>query len=93
VGQGTRVLKHYFELCVLQKLEKALRNKEVWVEGSYRYRNPDEDLPADWSQCWVGYCDRHRIPETADEFLKPIKKELASALRKANAYFSQKQDV
>ena len=92
-GHGTRVLKHYFELCVLQKLEKALRNKEVWVEGSYRYRNPDEDLPADWSQCWVGYCDKHRIPETVDEFLNPIKQELASALRKANAFFSQKQDV
>jgi hypothetical protein len=70
---GTLVLKHYFELCVLQKLEKALKNKEVWVEGSYRYRNPDEDLPSDWAQCWVGYCDKHRIPETADEFLNPIK--------------------
>jgi len=33
-GTAKRVVKHFFEVCVLQKLEKALKNKEVWVEGS-----------------------------------------------------------
>lgn len=89
----TRIVKHYFELCVLQKLEKALRNKEVWVEGSYRYRNPDEDLPHDWSDRWGIYCSKHSIPEKSVDFLDPIQEELASALKKANEYFSDKQDV
>ena len=89
----TRIVKHYFELCVLQKLEKALKNKEVWVEGSYRYRNPDEDLPQDWSDRWVNYCSKHRIPERSEDFLNPIREELASALKKANEFFSDKRDV
>ena len=92
-GNATRVMKHYFELCVLQKLGKALKNKEVWVEGSYRYRNPDEDLPPDWSDRWISYCEKHRIPEKAEDFLNPIREELASSLKKANEFFSEKRDV
>lgn len=90
---ATRIVKHYFELCVLQKLEKALKNKEVWVEGSYRFRNPDEDLPQDWAKMRENYCNKHRIPERAEDFLNPIREELVSALEKANEFFSEKQDV
>ena len=93
-NQGiTRVLKHYFELCVLQKLEKALKNKEVWVEGAYRYQNPDRDLPRDWPERWRGYCRKHGIPEASEDFLSPIREELGSALRKANEFFGDKRDV
>jgi len=92
-GNETRVVKHYFELCVLQKLEKALRNKEIWVEGAYRYRNSDDDLPQDWSDKWISYCGKYRIPETPEEFLTPIRHELALSLKKANEFFSKKQDV
>lgn len=88
-----RIVKHYFELCVLQKLEKALKNKEVWVEGSYRYRNPDQDLPQDWADMRVNYCKKHRIPERSEDFIQPIQEELVSALEKANKFFSKKQDV
>ena len=31
-----------------QALRERLRCKEIWVEGADRYRNPDEDLPADF---------------------------------------------
>ena len=43
-----RVNRHYYELCVLEKLQRALKCKEVWVEGSYAFRNPSEDMPGDW---------------------------------------------
>lgn len=92
-GQNTRIMKHYFELCVLQKLEKALKNKEVWVEGAYRYRNPDDDLPADWGRHRVSYCEKYRIPENPEDFINPIQEKLASSLKQANAFFSQKRDV
>jgi len=35
-----RTNRQYYELCVLQQLERALQCKEVWVEGSYAFRNP-----------------------------------------------------
>jgi hypothetical protein len=48
-GEG-RINRISYELCVLQGLREKLRCKEVWVEGADRYRNPDEDLPADFTQ-------------------------------------------
>ena len=92
-GTSIRVIKHYFELCVLQKLWKALKNKEVWVEGSYRFRNPDQDLPPDWSDSEISYCEKHGIPERSEDFLNPIREELESSLKEANQFFSEKRDV
>ena len=77
----------------MQKLEKAIKNKEIWVEGSYRYRDPDQDLPQDWAKIWITYCAKHKIPRKAEDFINPIKEELTLALQKANDFFSEKQDV
>ncbi|MGA7904166.1 MAG: hypothetical protein WCA06_16160, partial [Terrimicrobiaceae bacterium] len=49
VNGETKINRHYYELFVLEKLERALKCKEVWVEGSYDFRNPSEGLPGDWS--------------------------------------------
>ncbi len=88
-----RVVKHYFELGVLLKLEKALRCKEIWVEGAYRFRNPDHDLPQDWPELRLNYYQKHQIPPRADDFVEPIREELTAALKKADEFFSEKRDV
>ena len=31
----TKINRRYYELCALERLEHALKCKEVWVEGSY----------------------------------------------------------
>jgi len=49
VDGETRGNRHYYELCVLEQLERTLKCKEVWVEGSYAFRNPSDDLPGDWN--------------------------------------------
>jgi hypothetical protein len=48
VKDGTKVNRRYDELCVLQQLQRVLKYKEVWVEGSYAFHNPHEDMPGDW---------------------------------------------
>jgi hypothetical protein len=45
---GERINRIDYEICVLQVLRERLRCKEIWVEGADRFRNPDEDLPADF---------------------------------------------
>jgi hypothetical protein len=40
---------------LLQALRVQLRCKEIWVVGANRYRNPDEDLPADFEVERVPY--------------------------------------
>ena len=92
-NKGPRVVRHYFEICVLHKLRLALKSKEVWVEDTFRYRNPDEDLPDDWSINRINYYNKINIPINADDFLKSIKKELIASLENANKYFSKKEDV
>src|SRR6266446_2516502 len=43
-----QINRQYYELCVLQRLERALKCKEVWVEGAQTFRNPSQDMPANW---------------------------------------------
>src|SRR5207248_2371506 len=44
-----RINRINYELCVLEMLGEKLRCKEIWVVGASRFRNPEEDLPADFA--------------------------------------------
>lgn len=35
---------------MLTQLRERIRAKEIWIEGADRYRNPDDDLPKDFSE-------------------------------------------
>src|SRR5262249_26587383 len=51
-----RINRINYEIAVLQALRERLRCKEIWVVGADRYRNPDDDLPADFE---VRRADHH----------------------------------
>ena len=82
--QGIRYLRTAFELCVLSKLEKALKGKEVWVEGAYRFRDPSEDLPADWETRRVEDYRRLGLPTNGAHFVSGLQAQLRQALHQAN---------
>lgn len=44
-----RINRINYEICVLRALRKRLRTKEIWVVGADRYRDPEQDLPADFA--------------------------------------------
>lgn len=44
----TRTVRMVYEVATFQALREQLRCKEVWVVGAGRWRDPDEDLPADF---------------------------------------------
>ncbi|SHJ58891.1 DUF4158 domain-containing protein [Paramaledivibacter caminithermalis] len=44
----SRINRINYEIFTLQSLRDKLRCKEIWVLGADRYRNPDQDLPADF---------------------------------------------
>jgi hypothetical protein len=89
LGEGEdepRVNRRYYELCVLEKLEKALKCKEIWVEGSYAFRNPNQDLPGDWNdetRRALHYSDLGK-PQDAAAFIASLKQRLAGALEQFN---------
>ena len=43
-----RTVRMVYEVVTFQALRERLRCKEIWVVGADRWRNPDEDLPADF---------------------------------------------
>jgi hypothetical protein len=43
-----RVVRMAYEVVTFQALREHLRCKEIWIIGAGRWRNPDEDLPADF---------------------------------------------
>jgi Tn3 transposase DDE domain/Domain of unknown function (DUF4158) len=82
----TKVNRHYYELCVLQRLQRALKCKEVWVEGSHAFRNPNDDLPADWddSARRTAHYQKLGQPLEASKFVESLRERLTAALRDFN---------
>jgi TnpA family transposase len=82
----TRINRQYYELCVLQRLEHALKCKEVWVEGAYAFRNPSEDLPANWTEeaQRTAYYRTLQQPIEVTSFLDPLRQRLTQTLTQFN---------
>ena len=86
VNAETKINRRYYELCVLEKLERALKCKEVWVEGSYDFRNPSEDLPSDWSdeQRRTLHYQALGKPLDAQAFVRLLRTRMGAALTNFN---------
>jgi TnpA family transposase len=76
-----RVNRLNYEVCVLQALRERVRVREIWVVGANRYRNPDNDLPTDFSQKRDTYYEALHQPTEADKFIEQIKEDMRKALR------------
>jgi hypothetical protein len=57
-----RVVRMAYEVATFQALRERLRCKEIWVVGADRWRNPDQDLPADFDQRRVEHYRELRKP-------------------------------
>jgi TnpA family transposase len=79
-GGGQRINRINYEICVLQTLRERLRCKEIWVAGADRFRNPDEDLPADFACRRAACYERLGLPMQASDFVEGLRVELADAL-------------
>ena len=80
-------------MCVLQTLREKLRCKEIWVTEADRYRNPDEDVPADFSQKRETYYEALNLPLTADDFIQQIQQEMQDGLQNLNDTLLENPDV
>lgn len=80
-----RINRISYELCVLRELREKLRCKEIWVEGADRYRNPDEDVPADFAQQRETYYTALNQPLDVEAFIARERQALADALAMLNA--------
>ena len=79
-----RVNRITYEICVLEALRAQLRCKEIWVVGGDRYRNPDDDVPADFEAHRELYYDALKLPKEPDAFLDALRDEMRAALAMLN---------
>ena len=80
-----RVNRITYEICVLEALREQLRCKEIWVAGANRYRNPDEDLPADFEAQRIPYYQALNLPLDPDRFIADLQAEMRDALQTLDA--------
>ena len=73
-----------FELCVLTQLRHRVRSKEIWIVGADRYRNPDEDLPADFEGNRDAYYAGPALTRDAQAFVANVWAELEAELHLLN---------
>ena len=79
-----RVNRIDYEVCVLRSLRKRLRIKEIWVEGADRYRDPEQDLPADFDEKREIYYDMLKAPKDAKDFIEQVQAAMRQWLKTFN---------
>ncbi len=77
---GRRVVRSVYEICTFQALRERLRCKEVWVVGADTWRNPDEDLPADFEARRDAPYAALRKPLDPSVFIDQLREEMRTEL-------------
>lgn len=79
-----KIHRFNYEVAVLECLREKLRCKLIWIEGAYRYRNPDDDLPIDWETTREARYLQLGLPLNGADFVKKLKNKLHLNLQNLN---------
>jgi len=80
-----RINRISYEICVLRALRKRLRTKEIWVAGADRYRDPEQDLPADFAAKRDSYYALLQAPKDAQAFIDQVRASMRQGMETLNA--------
>jgi TnpA family transposase len=80
VDEKGHVARVPYELCVLTALRDALRRREIWVVGAGKWRDPEDDLPADFEPNRDVHYAALRQPTDPSEFVDDLRRRLTTAL-------------
>ncbi|MGI8413723.1 MAG: Tn3 family transposase [Solirubrobacteraceae bacterium] len=79
-----RVVRGAYEIAVFEALRERLRCKEIWVLGADRWRNPDEDLLADFETRRVEHYAALSQPLDPAAFIDGLRGEMEEGLAALN---------
>lgn len=88
-----RINKYNYELAVLEQVNEFLGFKAIWVDKSYRYRNPNKDLPKDFTEMRESYYGLLNLPLAAKEFVVKLKTSVTNNLDALNTNIPNNQLV
>jgi len=75
-----RVTRMVYELATFQALREQLRCKEIWVVGADSWRNPEQDVPADFEDHRDEKYRELRKPLDPGVFIADLRGEMTAAL-------------
>lgn len=84
VNGTQKIIRHKYEIAVLQELRKKLLCKMIWIEGAHRYRDPNDDLPKDFDEKRDHYYNMLGLPLKVDDFINPRRQLLDDHLKSLN---------
>ena len=76
VTDGGKTQRINYEMTLLKALRTRLRCKDIWINGGYKYRNPDKDLAQDFQKNRKEYYETLNKPISAEEFILNLEKEV-----------------
>ncbi|MEV5827983.1 hypothetical protein AB0L25_20695 [Spirillospora sp. NPDC052242] len=85
VDSGGVIERVSYELCVLVALKNTLRRREIYVHGSTPWRNPEEDLPADFEGDRDVHYENLRQPLDPAEFITRLQEAMRTSMDQAAA--------
>jgi hypothetical protein len=71
-----------YELSVLISLREAIRRREIWIEGSRRWGDPETDLPQDFDERREQHYAALSQPLDPTVFIDKLKADLDAALKR-----------
>ncbi|MER7134641.1 Tn3 family transposase, partial [Streptosporangium saharense] len=84
-GRGRRrVVRTVYEIRTFEALCDQLKCKGVWVVGAMEFRNPDEDLLADFDQRRTEHYQALRKPLDPRAFIEDLQREMRAELGTLN---------
>jgi hypothetical protein len=92
-NEKDRINRINYEIVALQALRDKLRCKEIWVVGSSRYRNPEEDLPTNFEERREENYNALKQPLDSKEFIENIKRNMMNSLDKLNKNLPKNEKV
>ncbi len=79
-----RVNRINYELSVLHTVREKLRCKELWLADADRFRNPDDDLPADFAAHREANYAALSLPSDTTTFTNHLHTQMEAALQRLN---------
>ncbi|MGL6340919.1 MAG: DUF4158 domain-containing protein [Waterburya sp.] len=95
INQEGKIVRKYYELCVLWELRTALRSGNIWLSNSRRYANPESYLipKYQWLKLKSEVLRQIEISEVATHTIELKKQELSQLLSEFDATFQDNEQV
>ncbi len=90
-----KIVRKYYELCLLWELRIALRSGNIWLNNSRRYANPESYLipKHQWLKLKLEVCQQIQVSEVAIHTIELKKPELSQLLSQFDATFQNNEQV